>query len=202
MPARVADEKRLLRLRMSEQRRLVDPECRRIAGEAVTGHVIASGKLPPGRRVAMYAALPDELPTSALLAELLRRGHTVLLPRARGDRRLEFASVEDPSLLVVGAFGALEPPVERPGVALLDDDLVLLPGVAFDRSGRRLGRGGGWYDRSLPPRMHGLFGLAYRFQIVEEVPVTPLDRCVAGVFTEVGFHRCGSHSREAFGDSS
>jgi 5-formyltetrahydrofolate cyclo-ligase len=126
----------------------------------------------------------------------------VLLPRAREDRRLEFAGFEDPSLLVAGAFGALEPPDNEPGVALLAEDLVLLPGVAFDRRGRRLGRGGGWYDRSLPPLVRRLFGLAYSFQIVEEVPVTALDQCVAGIFTEAGFHCCMPSPREPVGDSS
>jgi len=134
----------------------------------------------------MYSALPDEVPTEDLMRALLERGHAVLLPRAGRERRLEFARVVDPSLLVPGPFGALEPPLTVPAEALLAADLVLLPGVAFDGTGRRLGRGGGWYDRSLPCGLDALFGVAFYFQVVAAVPVTSLDRRVGGVFTERG----------------
>jgi len=114
----------------------------------------------------------------------------VLLPRTGALGILEFSVVHDPAALLEGRFGVLEPPLHELAMPLAEDDLVLLPGVAFDRFGRRLGRGGGWYDRSLPLRVRDLFGIAYAFQIVDDVPATALDRRVRGVFTESGLRFC------------
>lgn len=147
----IAAEKERLRREIGALRRRIDPARRTLAGDAVARHVLAWPGLRPARRVALYAALPDELPTDRLMGALLARGHALLLPRAADSERLEFAAVSERSLLAPGVFGVLEPPPEAPATPLREDDLVLLPGVAFDRWGARLGRGGGWYDRSLPP---------------------------------------------------
>lgn len=195
----VAAAKRSLRRAIAERRRRVDPAFRAQVGAALARHVLAWAGLTPGRRVALYAALPDEAPTEELMQALLRRGHPLLLPRSRGGERLEFAGVADPARLVAGVFGALEPPPEEPAVPLCPDDLVLVPGVAFDRFGARLGRGGGWYDRSLPAEARDLYGLAFAFQVVDRVPEAPWDRRVRGVFTEEGLLLCdpGAPDREA-----
>lgn len=182
--------KERLRREIGALRRRIQPSRRQLAGDAVARHVLAWPGLHSARRVALYAALPDELPTDRLMRALLERGHALLLPRAADSERLEFAVASDESVLAPGAFGALEPPPEVPAAPLRDDDLVLLPGVAFDRWGARLGRGGGWYDRSLPPGVRDLFGLAFELQMLEHIPVTATDRRVRGVFTERGFHRC------------
>ena len=193
-----------MRREIGELRRHMDPSRRAEIGESVARHVLAWSGLRPGRRVVLHAALPDEVPTLGLLQALLQRRHEVLLPRAGGAGRLEFALVVDPSLLFVGRFGALEPPVGEPARALLEEDLVLLPGVAFDRSGARLGRGGGWYDRSLPSEVQDVFGIACELQLVERVPVDAWDRRVRGVFTEAGLRHCdfGARIREPSRDSS
>lgn len=191
----IAAAKQRLRREIGALRRGIDPARRALAGDALARHVLAWSGLLPGRRVALYAALPDELPTDALLRGLLARGHPVLLPRGAGPERLAFARVHDPTLLVVGTFGALEPPPDAPAASLREDDLLLLPGVAFDRSGARLGRGGGWYDRSLPGSVRDLFGVAFELQLVDRVPDTATDRRVRGVFTELGLHLCERDAR-------
>jgi 5-formyltetrahydrofolate cyclo-ligase len=198
----VADAKRRMRRELGRRRREVDAAQRAQAGARVARHLLLWAGLCPGRRVALYAALPDEVPTHDLMDELLRAGHPVLLPRAADAARLEFAPVTAPSALVVGAFGALEPKRDVPAVPLAPEDLVLLPGVAFDPHGRRLGRGGGWYDRSLPRGLRDLFGIAYEFQLVDRVPATEADRNVRGVFTERGLRCCerAVDLREPFAD--
>jgi len=153
-------------------------------------HVLGWAGLRPVRRVVLHSALADEVPTHGLMRALLQRGHRLLLPRAGSPDRLEFAEVIDLSALVEGPFGALQPRLDEPAVPLVDEDLLLLPGVAFDLTGGRLGRGGGWYDRSLPPDVNDLFGIAFEFQIVDHVPATTLDRRVRGVFTEQGLRIC------------
>jgi 5-formyltetrahydrofolate cyclo-ligase len=165
--------------------RMVDPVARDAAGLAMTRHVLAWPGLLVARRVALYAALTDEIPTSALMRALRDRGHPLLLPRAIGDR-LEFAEVTDSLPLVRGSFGVLEPCRTAASRALGIEDLVLIPGVAFDRTGCRLGRGGGWYDRSIDDSLRDVFGVAYAFQVIDRVPAAANDRPVRGVFTEEG----------------
>ncbi len=169
---------------MRRRRRRLDLATREAAGSAVVDLVVASAEFRRADRVALYASLPDELPTEGLLREVLGTGRSLLLPRAGAGRRLEFSSVRDLTALVEGSFGTREPSASCAPVRLQPDDLVLIPGVAFDRSGHRLGRGGGWYDRSLSAALPAVFGIGFAFQLIESVPATPLDRCVAGVFTE------------------
>lgn len=133
----------------------------------------------------MFVALGDEIPTSDLMEGLRGRGHPVLLPRAARSR-LEFADVSEAPSLVRGRFGVLEPDASSPSSELRAEDLVLVPGLSFDRTGGRLGRGGGWYDRSLEASLDDVFGVAYLLQLVGCVPMTASDRSVRGVFTEQG----------------
>jgi len=171
---------------MGALRRAVDAASRAAAGDAVAERVLASAEFAAARRIALYAALPDELPTDRLLRAALDSGRTLLLPRARGDGGLDFAPVSALAALARGRFGALEAPAGAGAVRLGAGDLVLAPGVAFDRRGARLGRGRGAYDRSLPkgPTAPTCFGLAYAFQLVDAVPETARDRRVDAVVTE------------------
>ena len=196
--------KRRLRREMRALRRRVEPGLRAEVGRAVARHVLSCEELSPGRRVALYAALPDEVPTEGLLRELLRRGHPVLLPRIAPGGGIDFAACEDPSALVAGPLGVFEPPACAASTLLSSEDLILVPGVAFDEQGGRLGRGGGWYDRALPAGLAAVFGIAFHFQLVRAVPVCSWDRRVRGVFTERGLQRAASEGEaaEARSDSS
>jgi 5-formyltetrahydrofolate cyclo-ligase len=139
-------------------------------------------------RVALYAATPDELPTRPLFEGLTATRTVRLLPRIRGNA-LEFAAVERWDELRPGRYGVLEPPADRPRVALGPGDAVVVPGVAFDASGNRLGRGGGYYDRAFPPADGAaplLVGAGYAFQLLESVPHDSRDRAVDAIVSEVG----------------
>lgn len=181
----VEEDKARQRLAMQERLRTVGREFRAEAGRAMARHVLAWPGLRPGRRVALFVALGDEIPTSALMEGLRGRGQPLLLPRAARNR-LEFVEVSDEPPLIRGRFGVPEPDASTPPSELRAEDLVLVPGTSFDRTGGRLGRGGGWYDRSLVASLEDVFGVAYSFQVVERVPVTERDRRVRGVFTEQG----------------
>jgi 5-formyltetrahydrofolate cyclo-ligase len=92
----------------------------------------------------------------------------------------------------------LEPPLQAEAVALAEGDLVLVPGVAFDRAGHRLGRGGGFYDRAFPagaPRAPFLMGVAYEIQLVDVVPHGEGDRCMQAVVTERALYRAEVRAR-------
>jgi 5-formyltetrahydrofolate cyclo-ligase len=191
----VAVQKRRLRASIDRLRRALAPEVRQRAGDAVARRVLAMPELAAARRVALYASLPDELPTDRLLRAVLASGRTLLLPRVE-DRRLVFAAVGALTELRPGRLGILEPGPDRPSTPWEADDLVLVPGVAFDRRGGRLGRGGGFYDRALPVRDGPLvIGLAFELQIVAQVPCAPHDRPVDGYVTEAGLHRVRPEAR-------
>jgi 5-formyltetrahydrofolate cyclo-ligase len=144
------------------------------------------------RRLVVYAALPDELPLTEAAQNALAAGKRLLWPRVGAGAHMTFASVDRIESLVPGRYGVREPPPFVPVEELGPDVLVLAPGVAFDPSGGRLGRGGGFWDRVLAEaRGAVVFGVGYELQWVERVPREPHDRLVDAVLTEAGLRRCG-----------
>lgn len=184
------EEKRRLRRQMASRRRAIPAAQAQAAARSVARLVAEQPEYRSAARVALYASLPDELPTGPLFERCRGEGKQVLFPRLVAEG-LEFAAVEDPAMLQTGRFGVPEPGAARPRVELVAGDLVIVPGVAFDRSGNRLGRGGGSYDRAFPPDLPSpsRFGIAYAFQLVDEVPHGPDDRRVDAVVTEYGVFR-------------
>jgi 5-formyltetrahydrofolate cyclo-ligase len=162
--------------------------------------------------VFLFLSLPDEIDTRPLVETALEAGKRVFAPRigsdGNGPGELKFYRVfprESPGTpmppgsdmdLEPGPFGIREPPpVEPPGPAD-SPALVLVPGLAFDRQGRRLGRGGGYYDRFLaasggacPESAGRIIGLCMPFQLIPEVPVEQWDFRVDGVCTGENFFR-------------
>ncbi|MBR1789534.1 MAG: 5-formyltetrahydrofolate cyclo-ligase [Bacteroidaceae bacterium] len=138
--------------------------------------VAASSRWQSARTVLLYHALPDEPNLQFLLDEAFVSGKTVLLPVVVGDD-LELRLYGGSDSLREGAFHIMEPvgevfPPSRYG----EIDLALIPGMAFDCEGHRLGRGRGYYDRLLPrlPRAYKL-GVCFPFQRLESVPSEPHD---------------------------
>jgi 5-formyltetrahydrofolate cyclo-ligase len=194
MHSEVAEAKRRLRRAIGARRREVAPDEAEAAGRAAALRLLAEPRLAGAARVALYAALPDEVPTRPLFEALAARGVPRLLPRLAPEGQLDFVPVEGWEELAPGRFGALEAPAAAAAVRLDPGDLVVLPGVAFDPAGHRLGRGGGHYDRTFPvPRvapgareaeLPRLVGLAYEFQVVHRVPHDSHDRGMDAIVTE------------------
>lgn len=190
----LASRKRALRERMAVLPAAWGADFSRRLGEAAADHLVRTREFAAAKRIALFAALPDELDTGPLLARIRGAGKAALLPRCRSDVRLDFVGVERWDELVAGRYGLREPAPDRPAEALGAGDLALLPGVAFDPAGHRLGRGRGYYDRTLadaPPGAPVLFGWAADHRVVERVPVGPDDRGVDAVVTEAGVLRPG-----------
>jgi 5-formyltetrahydrofolate cyclo-ligase len=156
------------------------------AGRAVAEHVAELPAFADAAHVALFASLSDELPTRPVFDAALASGKLALFPRVEGAR-LVFAPVGRWEDLRPGRYGVAEPPHDI--AALVPDALVLVPGVAFDARGGRLGRGGGYYDRTFAsdaePRPL-LLGVGYAFQVVDAVPEERHDRRMDGVMTERG----------------
>lgn len=165
-------------------------------GKAAQERLLAAACWRDAASVALYVGVRDELPTDLLLREAWSCGREVWLPRVRpGERgRMDFVRCAGPEDLCPGAFGLQEPRPELPGTCAGDahfrPGLILVPGVAFDRRGGRMGYGGGFYDRFLVAFPVGAgaacpaLGFCFGFQIVEALPCAAWDRPVDGICTE------------------
>ena len=162
------------------------------AGRMVAAQLQTAPELAAAGAVALYAALPDEVPTRACFEGLRRRGLICAFPRVEGRGALGFYRVDAWEELRPGRLGIPEPPASAPRSAPGPGDVVLVPGVAFDAQGHRLGRGAGYYDAAFPPGAASpplLFGVAYEFQVVESVPHGSRDRRVDAIVTERAIRR-------------
>jgi 5-formyltetrahydrofolate cyclo-ligase len=191
-----SSDKSALRRRMRRCLRELPPEVARRAGRLAAQQLASRPELARARRVVAYAALPGELPGRALFETARTAGKPVLLPRARGAA-LEFAPCGGWEELVVGRYGVLEPPPEEPTGSLAAGDLVLVPGLAFDLEGNRLGRGKGYWDRTFATEAaRGVLrvGVAFACQVLEHVPHGPGDEPVQVLLTEEGWRRTAGRS--------
>jgi 5-formyltetrahydrofolate cyclo-ligase len=139
-----------------------------------------------------FLPMPEELDVRRVLLRALQEGRRVVLPRYRpASRDYEVCTVtnfaED---LQTGAFGILEPAAHRPVFPLASLEFVLVPGLAFDEAGRRLGRGKGFFDRLLAGVRGVTCGVGFDTQIVAEVPVESHDRPVTCLATPTRWIRC------------
>lgn len=176
-------DKTVLRREMLALRAALDGAEVARASLAVAARVRELVRWRGAAEVLAYWPTKNEIDTRPLVAELWARGARVLLPRCRrGEPGLaDLACVAREADLAPGAFSLLEPGPACPLALDAAPDVVLVPGVAFDRLGRRLGFGGGYYDRILArPGMDGalVVGLAHAFQLLPELPADPWDRPV------------------------
>ena len=124
-----------------------------------------------------YYALSDEVNTHSLLDELVAEGKTVLLPKVMDDTSMELRRYTGPQDLSEGAYHIMEP-TGAPFTDLEQINVALIPGIAFDAQGHRLGRGKGYYDRFLTAFTGRTIGVCFDFQKVAEVPVDAHDVAV------------------------
>ncbi|MDQ1710710.1 MAG: 5-formyltetrahydrofolate cyclo-ligase [Frankiaceae bacterium] len=154
-------------------------------GAALAARVLALPEVGAAAVVAAFVGTGSEPPTLPLLDVLRERGVVVLLPVLLPGNGLAWGGYD--GSLVEGRRGLLEPPAA--GRSLADADVVLVPGVAYDASGGRLGRGGGSYDRALAAVSAPVVGLGYDGEVVDRVPVEPHDVRVDVVVTPGGVLR-------------
>ncbi len=190
-------EKRALREQMRAICAAIAPEAAAEQARAVTERVVGWPVYRRARSVMLYAALPGELNTAALMAHVLASGKRLLLPRCAAGRRLEAVPVADLRALSPGTFGV----PEAAGVQAADPagiELVLVPGRAFDARGHRLGYGAGYYDGFLPGLTAVTAGLAFVEQMVPTVPAEAHDVALSYLITARGIlpARCEGGGRD------
>ncbi|QDY80984.1 5-formyltetrahydrofolate cyclo-ligase [Streptomyces qinzhouensis] len=193
--ARPTEGKRAVRRALLDARARLTPEESEAAAHALTRHALELPELTSASTVAAYVSVGREPGTRALLDALRTRGVRVLLPVLLPDDDLDWGVYEGADRLVRAGRGLLEPAGPRLGPgAVREAGAVLLPGLAVDGRGMRLGRGGGSYDRVLerlanapvPPR---LVVLLYADEVVGHVPDEAHDRPVHAVVTPDGVRR-------------
>lgn len=181
------DEEALGSRKIALRRRLVagrmqknDPE-RHAAGHSLRDTVLSLPEAQMAGTVAAYVSIGTEPDTRGLIYALWKRGTYVLLPLLLDDNELDWASYEGPDSLAPGPRGLLQPTEPPRGVtSVTSADLVIVPALAVDRRGHRLGRGAGCYDRALARVGAAVptVALIYDDELLDEVPAGPLDQPV------------------------
>jgi 5-formyltetrahydrofolate cyclo-ligase len=179
----IAARKHQLRAQVRAARRALNDHERAAASDTVIAQVwelLPRGDTP----LASYLAMRDELALDALHLRWWSLGRPVWLPRVAAAGTLTWHPLRDPAHTVIGSFGIREPdPARVPAAPLPPDATVLVPGVAFTRDGRRLGQGQGFYDRVLADHRGHTIGIAFRCQMLDDLPTEPHDQRVAHVLS-------------------
>ncbi len=183
----ISSEKKLLRSKLRTMRNDLDMTGYRESCNTIHAKILSLPEWRRAGRVHIYvSSLGNEVDTLGLLYKLFDEGRTVVVPKcvpgSRQMRHVRILSLDD---LKPGQFGIMEPEFdqsrEMPPSSL---DLVIAPLVGYDRAGRRLGMGGGFYDSFIKECRCPVCGLAYSFQELETVPVEEHDACLDIIVNE------------------
>lgn len=169
---------------MMAARTQMSPQVLDDGGRALRDALLELPQMGMAGTVAAYYSIGSEPETRRLLYALWKRGTYVLLPLLQPDGELDWASYEGPDSLVPGPRGLLEPGEPARGVdAIARVDMVLVPALAADGSGNRLGRGGGSFDRALARvgPLIPVIALLYDDELLDAVPAEPHDRPVNSI---------------------
>jgi 5-formyltetrahydrofolate cyclo-ligase len=174
-----ADLRRTIRARLEK----ISPAVRAVESIGLCERLKA--QMPSAHAVLFFAPLADELDVWPVLELSLALGTTCALPffdagkKTYGAKLLKNLTTD----IVTGNFGVREPTTGCAEIPLNQFDLILAPGMAFDLSGNRLGRGQGFYDRLLAEASGVKCGVGYDFQLLEKIPAEPHDARVGFILT-------------------
>ncbi|WP_372808646.1 5-formyltetrahydrofolate cyclo-ligase [Pontiella sp.] len=173
-----------LRREMASKRQALDAGWIDSASAAVVENLQSLPAFQSAKTVALYMAIGGEVRLDPLFATCRQQGKTTAIPVFNPSTKLyEMAAITANTRFETGNYGIPEPVAPAP-IALAEIDFMVVPGVAFDRRGNRLGRGGGYYDRLLDGFPGVTAAVAFDFQIVDHVPCAPHDLPVDFLVTE------------------
>lgn len=190
----IGPDKAALRKMLLARRTALPPAEAALLSRRIQEHILASQAWQNARQVVLYSPIRNEVGTDLLFADALARGRQALFPRCLPGKTgiMELAACPGLAAMRPGVFGILEPdPAICPALSGPDlhPDIVVVPGVGFDRRGGRLGYGAGYYDRILKgPEFKNayLMGAAYALQLVEDIHAESWDQHLAAVAVEDG----------------
>ncbi len=184
-------DKRKIRTEALRERRSLDSGQVELLSTGVQANVERLPEYAGSKMIASYVAKPDEVQTRGIIGRALSAGKKILVPRSDPSNvSLTFHEIHSLDELSPGTFGVSEPPADSKIVPLKEADLVLVPVVAWDDYGQRVGYGRGYFDREL--RSVGLTvsaGLAFESQRRDQLPSTASDLPLDMVVTERSVHR-------------
>jgi 5-formyltetrahydrofolate cyclo-ligase len=185
-------EKKALRSKIIADRRKLTDNYRQRASNRMMTVFCALPDFKEPRKVLCYASMADEVQIRPLMEKWLSLGVTVALPHITGKGQMEAVSFTDFDSLVKGEYGILTPDLEKGEVIPPEElDLIIVPGIAFDTRGERLGMGGGFYDAYLARATKAKrIALAFSCQLVASVPMEEHDALVHKIITEQGIYNC------------
>ena len=163
--------------------RLNHPEIAK-KSKTIQEFVIKSKEFESAKVVGTYYALGSEVTTELIIKRATILGKKIALPRVEEDK-ITFYELSSMKSLIRGRFGILEP---SPYEQMSDIDILIVPGIAFDKKGNRLGYGMGFYDRLLSCKRTFSIGLAYSFQLLENLPHDKYDKRLDAIASEDGIH--------------
>jgi 5-formyltetrahydrofolate cyclo-ligase len=153
--------------------------------KTIQEHVINTEEFQRAEVVGAYFAIDSEVMTELIIGRAKMLGKKIALPRVEGYK-IAFYELQLTNTLVKGRFGIMEPPPYEPMDKI---DMLVVPGIAFDKKGNRVGYGKGFYDRLLAnKRTKFSIGLAYSFQLVENLPYDLYDKRLDAIASEDGIH--------------
>jgi 5-formyltetrahydrofolate cyclo-ligase len=179
-----------VRSQMLAARRAMSASQRAEAATAIAHHVLALPLLTRARRVACYVSMPSEPGTGPLIDGLQARGIEVLVPVSLPDGTLDWVLLGTSPTFTVTDLGIREPDGPRLGPdAVASCGLLIVPALAMDHQGMRLGRGAGYYDRALADATAPTCALVFAHEVLPRVPSEPHDVPVAMTATPVALIR-------------
>lgn len=181
----VSGEKAALRKKMLTRRRALSAEKIALMRKPLTENLLALPAYKNARRILAYLALPGEADLDDFIKAALADGKEIYAPVCLADHQMEAGRLLDMEHFIAGPYGLRDLPKGYETISPEELDLVLVPAVACDRRGNRLGHGAGYYDRYLPRVAAGKrVAVLWDFQLTEHVPTEGNDCRMAGIVTE------------------
>ena len=185
----IAEEKRVLRQKLKAAEASLSADYRESSGRAIVLSLLRMDAYRDAQSVCCFVGTAYEIDTRPLLLDALSNGKRVCVPRCMGRGVMDMRRVRSLDELRPGTMGIPEPSADAEIAEPPDIDFLIVPCLACDRSGNRLGRGGGYYDRFLS-RYGGAAVLICREALLQDsVPMEPFDKTVPLVLSESGLYR-------------
>ncbi|MCY8592704.1 5-formyltetrahydrofolate cyclo-ligase [Bacillus haynesii] len=169
-----------------------------LKAEAIHRKLFQSKQWKKASVIALTISRNREVPTKPIIEQARLEGKTVCIPKCMPEtKEMHFRSYQDENDLEVVYFGLQEPIVHKTERMDPEDiDFILVPGICYDRTGYRIGYGGGYYDRYLADFTKDTASLAFECQVIDHVPKEPHDIPVKQVLTEDAVYNCSGPVRD------
>jgi 5-formyltetrahydrofolate cyclo-ligase len=172
-----------LRKQVAEARGSLSPEAREAKSSEIEERLFSLLEFKSASAVMFFASFRSEVDTLPMIRHSLSAGKRIILPKVKG-KDLELFEIRDIDKDIASSAWGIPEPLEILPVTIREVDFMIVPGLAFDLNGNRLGYGAGFYDRILPLYKKETVALAFEIQIVPEVPISALDIPIKKIVTE------------------